>query len=173
MAALALTAFLAHPASAGTPAIADARQIEFERALCSGLAMEIERASSMETDRADDAQHVDRRAVPLELRVRGSDAAKRQSRTACLLGALDRAGFAARIAEDDPNPRDMLAITIDVPNGPFADAVRVKFNVSRCVPGSSFWAHPGYVDFQQHDRAWSNTEAKITEFLDGWCPKRP
>jgi hypothetical protein len=167
MAVVALAQFCAHASGADTQAIsADTPDIEFERALCIGLAAEVEHAS--------DAQHIDRRAVPLELRVKGSDDADRQSRIACLLGSLERAGFAARIADDDAASRampiinrDVLTVNIAVPDRPFSDSVRVKFTVARTQSEMSrSWAHPGYIDFHERGGTWSNDAAKITRFIN-------
>lgn len=134
-------------------------------ALCTGLAEEIVGASEL--------QHIDRAAVPLELRL--SDPAGRAGPggMACLRERLGWQGFHASQAGEDAPPHLALTISIKLPEDLPDDTLRVGFSVSKCVPGASFWAHPGYVEFHRRDGLWQHDAARITEFIDGHCPPAP
>lgn len=141
---------------------ARAADADFEAALCHGLVDEIERAFA--------EQHLDRAVEPLEV---GSDDAAAADRFACLSSRLARAGFVhvARMVRTDP-PHGATFVSYSVPQSIGDDVTRVRFNVSRCIWNSSFWAHSGHVDFHRLDSRWGHDATVLAEFLDGFCGDR-
>jgi len=131
----------------------------FEAALCSGLVDEIERTFT--------EQHIDRAVEPLEI---GSGDVSAVDRFACVSSSLGVAAFAhvTPASPTDP-PHGATFVWYTVPPAIDPATTRVGFNVSRCVWRSSFWGHPGHVDFHNHDGRWTHDVTVVTDFLDGFC----